>query len=112
MRTLTVYTADALVERWKRRAVELVTDLDRLGDDLGDYERGYKEGEAQAYRCAAAELMAILAASMEMEAAHHGDPEPVCVICHKVGHDTNEHFEDDPEADPNALLEWSQGMRP
>lgn len=71
MRTLNVYTVDELVERWKRRAVNLADPGTVLGS--GQYE----QGQAQAYRCAAAELMAILAASMEMEAAHHGDPEVV-----------------------------------
>jgi hypothetical protein len=71
MRTLTLHTADDLVERWKRRAEE----LSAAEGVSGPYERGYKDGEAQAYRCAAAELMAIVAVSMELEAAHHGDPE-------------------------------------
>ena len=67
MRTLTVHTADELATRWKRRAMELADSC--LG--AGDYEAGM----AQGYRVAAAELQAICAVSMEMEAAHHGDPE-------------------------------------
>lgn len=67
MRTLTLHTADDLVVQWKRRAMELADTV--LG--AGDYEAGL----AQGYRVAAAELAAIVAVSMELEAAHHGDPE-------------------------------------
>jgi hypothetical protein len=96
MRTLTVHTADELVERWKRRAMDREAVAARVIIGNGDYEMG----EAQAYRCAAAELMALLAASMEMEATHHGDPEPV---------DWSSYPE--PE-DPNGILEWLLGQRP
>jgi hypothetical protein len=124
MRTLTVYTAESLVERWKARA-------ERLRTVYGDV------GTAHQIECCAAELEAILAASMEMEAAHHGDPEPdtTCSRCgenispNAVGGWANfdrvamgaGHYAvlcpdgihtHSPEADPNALLEWSQGVRP
>jgi hypothetical protein len=67
MRTLTVHTADELLTRWKRKAAELM---------VADTDPGlYEEGLAHGYRVAAAELAAIVAVSMEMEAAHHGDPE-------------------------------------
>jgi hypothetical protein len=79
MRTLALHTADELAVRWKRWAEHLsaeIADSDRFVANMGDYERGYKEGRAQAYRVAAAELQALTAVSMELEAAHHGDPEP------------------------------------
>lgn len=91
MRTLTVHTADELAVRWKRKASDLnaaarttrtPTEAARLLD------------VAQAYRVCAAELDAITAVSMELEAAHHGDPEPT------------------DEETATALLEWSQGQRP
>jgi hypothetical protein len=72
MRTLNVHTADDLAVRWKRRAFDLnneargartVTEKARLLD------------VATAYRACAAELDAITAVTMEMEATHHGDPE-------------------------------------
>lgn len=81
MRTLTLHTADELVERWKRRAFEL------------DHPSHPDRTAAQAYRVCAAELMAIVAVSMELEAAHHGDPEQ------------------EETALANALFEWSQGRR-
>ena len=73
------------------------------------YNRGYEHGKAQAYRVCAAELQALVAVSMEMEAAHGGDPEPEpeCPACPQPrGHSGPCVF------DPNALLEWSQGRRP
>jgi hypothetical protein len=116
VRTLNVYTVDELVERWKRRAMNL--EDDPAGHS--PYEYGYANGQAQAYRCAAAELMAILAASMEMEAAHHGDPEPdesgcrigrpACLGNVRCGEDTPCFLRR--AADANALMEWSQGLRP
>lgn len=80
MRTLTVHTADELVARWRLRA-------ERLRTEWGDVST------AHAIDCCAVELEAILLASMELEAAHHGDPEPAV------------DFE-------TALLHWSQGERP
>ena len=68
MRTLTVHTADELLARWKRRACELM---------VADTKPGaFEEGVAHGYRICAAELMALVAVSMELEATHHGDPEP------------------------------------
>ena len=108
MRTLTVHTADELVERWKRRAIKL------LADPTDDYF----EGMAQGYRVCAAELMGILAVAMEQEAAHHDDPEPPDDVCQNPDHGNHrfavgaECMSWDNPADPNALLEWSQGQRP
>jgi hypothetical protein len=94
MRTLTLHTADALITRWKARAHAL--DLEagkRPADDrIERMLAGEARAQAQALRVCAAELAAICAASMELEAAHHGDSEPV-------------DFE-------TALLEWSQGQWP
>ncbi len=75
MRTLTLHTADELVERWRRRAVAAAENAIDSAAKGWDFTAGYGEGMAQGYRVAAAELLAILAASMELEAAHHGDPE-------------------------------------
>lgn len=90
MRTLTLHTADELAVRWKRRAVEL------------EGTNAYEQGKAQGYRVCAAELLAIVAVSMELEAAHHGDPE--------VDRFPSDDAEDADAA--NALLDWSQGRRP
>ena len=64
MKTLSIHTCDELVERWKRWAEEL--DDGRMGT--------YEAGKAQGYRVCATELMAVISVSMELEAAHHGDP--------------------------------------
>ncbi len=114
MRTLTLHTADELVERWRARA-------ERRRTVWGDPDGAHQ------IECCATELAAILAASMEMEAAHHGDPEPLsltsppgtgwtgrpgdCRVC-GVGLPQH-HFQCPvPEADPNALREWLAGERP
>ena len=97
MRTLTVHTADELVERWKRQAIKLLADP---ADD-------YFEGMAQGYRVCAAELMGILAVAMELEATHHGNPEPVDWSSYPG------RIDGDPEPeDPNGILEWLLGQRP
>ena len=84
MRTLTLHTADALVERWKGWAMDSQKAAEAM-EGRADYNRGYEHGKAQAYRVAAAELMAICAVSMELEAAHHGDPEPCSPPYHRLG---------------------------
>jgi hypothetical protein len=71
MRTLDLHTADDLAVRWKKRAAEAAASC-----NAGDEFDGYYAGLAEAYRAAAAELDAVAAVTMEMEAAHHGDPEP------------------------------------
>jgi hypothetical protein len=98
MRTLTLHTADDLAVRWKRKAFELGERAmsypqHRIGRHLAALDRE----AAQAYRVCATELDAIVAVSMELEAAHHGDPEP------ELETET---------VSPNALLDWSQGNRP
>lgn len=76
MRTLTLHTAADLVERWRSKA--------SVGARVGtDYDRGM----AHAYRVAATELEPLCAVSMELEAAHHGDPEPVDDLCQNPSHD-------------------------
>ena len=78
MRTLTVHTADDLLTRWKEKAFRL--DLSAAERDhttsQGRQLAGLDRERAQAYRVCAAELAAIVAVSMELEASHHGDPEP------------------------------------
>jgi hypothetical protein len=74
MRTLTVHTADELAVRWKRKAMQLMESEDAL-ESMGRNGEALKAA-AQAYRVCAVELQALLAVSMELEAAHHGDPEP------------------------------------
>jgi hypothetical protein len=79
MRTLNLHTADALVTRWKKRAFDLDQRAEQGYENphpgvarlLADLDRE----RAQGYRVCAAELAAIVAVSMELEAAHHGDPE-------------------------------------
>ena len=88
MRTLTVHTADDLIARWKGWAMDSQVAAEAMEGRPG-YNRGYEHGKAQAYRVAAAELMAIVAVSMELEATHHGDPEPEedkCPNCDDPGH--------------------------
>lgn len=78
MRTLTLHAADELAQRWKRRA----SDLDRAAKSRGSDDRlarhlaALDRERAQGYRVCAAELHALVAVTMEMEAAQHGDPEP------------------------------------
>lgn len=114
MRTLTVQTADELVERWKRRAA-------KLGRITHSTPSDYELGQSYGYRAAAAELMALVAVTMELEAAHHGDPE-CCPNCDEPG-DPGHHWLAEAEAyvcfgrdsehlDENALMEWAQGRRP
>lgn len=99
VRTLTIHTADELVTRWKAKAHQL--DLDA---DANPVRTSYlvDTARAQAYRVCAAELAAIVAVSMELEAAHHGDPE--------VDRFASDDAEDADAA--NALMDWSQGRRP
>jgi hypothetical protein len=63
MKTLSVHTAEELIGRWRLRAER--------------WRSGYNDvSTAHAIDCCAVELEAILMAHMELEAAHHGDPEP------------------------------------
>jgi hypothetical protein len=72
MRTLTVHTADELAQRWRR----LAHVLDGQAAETALPEAAPRIREiAQTYRVCASELMALVAVSMELEAAHHGDPE-------------------------------------
>jgi hypothetical protein len=87
VRTLTLHTANELALRWKAKAARL--NADSVAAETVT-ERARLLDVATAYRACAAELDAITAVSMELEAAHHGDPgQPV-------------DFE-------TALLNWSQG---
>lgn len=63
MRTLTVHTADELVTRWRTGAAQRRA----LWGEMDE--------RAHAVEICANELEAILLASVELEAAHHGDPE-------------------------------------
>lgn len=72
MKTLTLHTADELLTRWKTKAHQL--DLAAEGFSTAALKLPFQEA-AQAYRVCAAELAAIVAVSMELEAAHHGDPD-------------------------------------
>lgn len=106
MRTLTVHTADELATRWKRRAFDLNNESRNARTTT---EKARLLDVAQAYRCCAAELDAITAVSMELEAAHHGDPEPEVIT---VSDDEGLLIRCDPSTAANALMEWSQGERP
>jgi hypothetical protein len=72
MRTLTVQTADELAVRWKRKAFDLNASAKEARTPT---EAARLLDVAQAYRVCAAELDAITLVSMELEAAHHGDPD-------------------------------------
>ena len=77
MRTLDIHAADELVTRWKRRAFELDLSAERRPTDrIGRLLRDLDREKAQGMRVCAAELAAVVAVTMELEAAHHGDPEP------------------------------------
>jgi hypothetical protein len=132
MRTLTVHTADELAQRWKRQAFDLDQRAHRHADDsIGRMLTALDAEKAQVFRVCATELQAIVAASMEMEAAHHGDPEPdndvaegnvwprigdpfaqTVVEVVGGGADAEPEMETEIVSDPNALMEWSQGRRP
>lgn len=72
MRTLTVHTADELAVRWKRMALKLTAEAEST--EVAGAGVAIRAA-AEAYRVCAVELQALAAVTMELEAAHHGDPE-------------------------------------
>jgi hypothetical protein len=106
MRTFTVHTADELVARWRAKAERSRT----VWQD---------ESCAHVVEVCADELEALLLASLELEAAHHGDPDalwPEAGAVWEAEGTTWVHCADGVARelagdDPNALREWQQGLR-